>query len=72
MKKLLAIGTVAATLGLAGLPAEAQTRSVAAGARPVATFSAPTAVQDSTAPARSATRAGGQKCWYVLDVLLCD
>ena len=72
MNKLLAIGAIAATLGLPSLHAEAQTRGLAAGVRPVASYSAPTAGQDSTASAGSANRAGGQKCWYVLDVLLCD
>ena len=72
VKKLLAVGVIAATLGLAGFPAEAQTRSVTAGVRPVASYGAPTAGQDSTASARSANRTGSQKCWYVLDVLLCD
>lgn len=72
MKKLLAVGAVVATLGLAGHPAEAQARSVAAGVRPAATYSAPAAGHDNAAPARNANRAGGQKCWYVLDVLLCD
>ena len=72
MTKLLVMGAIAASIGLASLPAEAQTRSVAAGVRAVASYSVPTAGQDSTAPVRSANRAGGQKCWYVLDVLLCD
>jgi len=72
MKTLLAVGAVAITLGLAGLPAEAQTRTAAAGVRPVASYTAPVAGHGATASAQSANRAGGQKCWYVLDVLLCE
>lgn len=70
MKKWVAVGALAATLGLAGLPADAQTRS--AGVRSAASYSAPVSGHDGAAPARSANRATGQKCWYVLDVLLCD
>jgi len=71
MKKLMTVAAVAAILGLAGLPAEAQTRTASAGVRPVASYTAPVAGHGRAASAQSANRAGGQKCWYVLDVLLC-
>ncbi len=72
LRKLLAIGAIAMTLGLAGLPAQAETPDPAAGVRPAASYTAPAANRDSAPTTDSASRTGAQKCWYVLDVLLCD
>ena len=58
MKSLLAVGAVAvALLALGALPAEAQSRTAAAGVRPVASYTAPVGGHGSTASAQSANRA---------------
>ena len=68
MQKALAIAAIAASLGLASLPANAMGSLANRHAAPVSAKVQTLASQDQQAGQSN----DGKKCWYVLDVLLCE
>jgi hypothetical protein len=88
MKKVLAIAAVTVGLGIASIPANAQSYVVnghnaskaevqllvSHGARPGKWLVDGYGISaDDSAPEKQPTAGNsGRKCWYVLDVLLCD
>jgi len=66
MNKLLAIAAVAGILGFATLPVHAQVRAASS---PAAQHVVTHSPRPHVTPVQ---QTAGKKCWYVLDVLLCD
>jgi len=70
MKTTFAIAAILGTLSLASLPAHAQSSGVTG--RGASRAAAISTIADVKQDQQAANRDGGKKCWYVLDVLLCE
>jgi len=70
MRTTLAIAAILGTLGLASVSVHAQGNVVTGyAASPAAAIST---IADVKQDQQAANRNDGKRCWYVLDVLLCD